>query len=425
MKATILRGLLSFTVLLVSFQIASAQEWTRFRGPNGSGESDATTVPTKWTDSDYNWQVKLPGEGQAAPVLWGDKLFITSSDPATAEQHVLCFDTKNGDKLWQKDFPSAKHTLHKLNTFASSTPAVDEAAVYVAWADPSAITLIALSHAGEEKWRKNLGPFVGQHGFGTSPIIYEDLVVLGNDQGDEQASGESFLVAFDRKSGEERWRTPRKTREVAYSTPCVYKPVAGPPELVFNSGAEGMTSVDPKTGKVNWQIDLFDKRSCSSPVVVGDVIFGSCGSGAGGGNYVVAVRAPNGKDRTAPEIAYKMTRAAYAPYVPGFVAKGELVFLWSDKGFVSCLNAATGEALWQERIGGTYYGSPIRVGDNLYCQEASGDMVVVAADTKYKLVAKNKLGEPTNSTPAVAGGTMYLRTLSKLMSLGGENTASK
>jgi outer membrane protein assembly factor BamB len=149
------------------------------------------------------------------------------------------------------------------------------------------------------------------------------------------------------------------------------------------------------------------------------VIFGSCGSGAGGGNYVVAVKAPNGKDRTSPEIAYKMERASYAPYVPGFVAKGEHIFLWSDKGFVSCLNAATGEALWQQRIGGTFFGSPIRIGDNLYCQEASGEMVVIAADTKYKLVARNKLGEPTNSTPAVAGGTMYFRTLSHLMSLGG------
>lgn len=414
-----LRACLLFTSLAMAAATASAQEWTRFRGPNGTGESEAKTVPTKWTDADYNWKIELPGEGQAAPVLWGDKLFITASDPKTAEQHVLCIDAKTGKQIWRKDYPSKTHTLHKLNTFASSTPTVDADAVYVAWAEPSAITLIALSHTGEEKWKRNLGPFVSQHGFGTSPILHEDLVVLGNDQGDEQSTGESFLVAFDRKTGDERWRTPRKTREVAYSTPCVYKPAAGPAELVFNSGAEGMTSIDPKSGKVNWTIDLFDKRSCSSPVIVGDVIFGSCGSGAGGGNYVVAVRAPNGKDRTAPEIAYKMTRAAYAPYVPGFVAKGEHLFLWSDKGFVSCLDAATGKAHWQERVGGTYYGSPIRVGDNLYCQEASGEMVVVAADTKYNLVARNKLGEPTNSTPAVAGGTMYFRTLSHLMSLGG------
>lgn len=399
---------------------AAAQEWTRFRGPNGTGESEAKTIPTKWTDADYNWRVELPGEGHSAPVLWGKKLFITSSDPKTATQHVLCFDADSGKQIWRKDFPAKNYHLHNLNTFASSTPCVEADALYVAWAEPSAITLLALDHDGEELWKKDLGPFVSQHGFGTSPIVYEDLVVLGNDQGDEESNGESFLVALDRKTGEQRWRTPRKTREVAYSTPCLYRPAAGPVELIFNSGAEGMTSVDPKSGKVNWQIDLFDKRSCSSPVVIDDIIYGSCGSGAGGGNYVVAIRAPNGKDRTAPQIAYKMTRAAYAPYVPGFVAKGDRVFLWSDKGFVSCLKAATGDALWQQRVGGTFYGSPIRVGDNIYCQEASGEMVVVAAAEKYKLVARVPLGERSNSTPAVAHGRMYLRTISHLMSLGGK-----
>jgi outer membrane protein assembly factor BamB len=407
-------------MLAVTAVSATAQEWTRFRGPNGTGESEATTVPTRWTDADYNWRVRLPGEGHSAPVLWGKKLFITSSDRKAATQYVMCYDADSGKEVWRKDFPSTAHTLHELNTFASSTPAVDADSLYVAWASPSAITFTALSHDGEQRWNKDLGPFFSQWGFGTSPIVYEDLVVLGNDQGDGKANGESFLIALDRKTGEQRWRTPRKTREVAYSTPCVYRPEAGAAELVFNSGAEGMTSVDPKTGKVNWQIDLFDKRSCSSPVIVGDIIYGSCGSGAGGGNYVVAVRAPNGKQRTAPEIAYKMTRAAYAPYVPGFVAKDDLVFLWSDKGFVSCLKAATGEALWQERVGGTYYGSPIRVGDYIYCQEARGEMVVVEAAEKYKLAARVPLGEPGNSTPAVADGTMYLRTVSHLMSLGGE-----
>jgi outer membrane protein assembly factor BamB len=310
--------------------------------------------------------------------------------------------------------------LHTLNTFASSTPAIDADLIYVAWADPKAITLLALKHNGDEAWRKDLGPFVSQHGFGASPIVFGDLVILGNDQGDEVGKGTSFLVAFDRKTGNEAWRTPRKTREVSYSTPCIYQPKGSEPQVIFNSGAEGMTSVDPKSGKVNWQIDLFDKRSCSSPIVIGDLIFGSCGSGAGGGNYVTAVRGPNGKERTAPEVAYKVTKAAFAPYVPGFVAKDDMIFLWSDKGFVSCLKAETGDPIWQQRIGGTFYGSPIRVADKLYCMEASGNMVVVAADTKYKLIAKNKLGEPGNSTPAVAGGVMYFRTLSHLMALGGK-----
>jgi outer membrane protein assembly factor BamB len=137
------------------------------------------------------------------------------------------------------------------------------------------------------------------------------------------------------------------------------------------------------------------------------------------------VRPPNGADRTVPEIAYRMTKAAFAPYVPGFVAKGDRVFLWADKGFVSCLDAATGDALWQQRVGGNYFGSPIRVGDYIYCMEAKGEMVVVAAKDQFELVARNPLGEPGNSTPAVAGGVMYFRTRTHLMSLGGKSVGGE
>ena len=136
--------------------------------------------------ADYNWKIKLPGEGHSSPVLWGDRLFITSAEPKDATQHVLCIDRRNGKILWKESFPSATHKKHLLNTFASSTPCVDEERVYIGWAVPEAITFVALTHEGKEVWRKNLGPFVNQHGFGTSPIIYKDLVILANDQGDPQ-----------------------------------------------------------------------------------------------------------------------------------------------------------------------------------------------------------------------------------------------
>jgi outer membrane protein assembly factor BamB len=410
--------------LTVTASAVSAHEWTRFRGPNGSGESDAPNIPAKWTEKDYNWRVSLPGKGHSAPVLWENKLFITSGDPKTAEQIVQCFDAKAGKPLWEKRFESKPHTLHAFNTYASSTPCVDGERVYVSWSHPEALMMVALDHSGEEKWRANLGPVIGQHGHGASPIVHGELVVMANDQGDEEHNGKSFLIALDRCTGDEKWRVPRKTREMAYSTPCVYKPAKSPDQLIFNSGAEGMTSIEPASGKINWTIELFDKRSCSSPVIAGGMIFGSCGSGAGGGNYVVAVRPPDGIDRTAPEVAYKMTKAAFAPYVPGFVARGDRIFMWSDRGFASCLNAKDGEVIWQERVGGNFFGSPIRVGDRIYCIEQKGEMVVIRAGDKYELLARNPLGEPSNSTPAVAGGVMYIRTQSHLMSLGGRPSES-
>jgi outer membrane protein assembly factor BamB len=422
--------LLVFALVLWFASPAPAQEWTRFRGPNGTGASEATTIPASWTDADYNWKIKLPGEGHSSPVLWGDRLFITSAEPKDATQHVLCIDRRSGKILWKESFPSATHKKHVLNTFASSTPCVDEERVYFGWAVPEAITFLALTHEGKEVWRKNLGPFVNQHGFGTSPIVYKDLVVLANDQGNPQGrkgEGESFLVAFDRKTGNEKWRIPRKTREVAYSTPCVYQAPNGKEELIFNCGVHGITGVDPATGKVNWEIDTFDQRSCSSPIIVGDLIFGSCGQGPGTTNYVVAVRPPDGDARTAPEIAYRMTRASQAPYVPGFVARGNRVFLWSDGGYVSCLDAASGKQIWRsnQKMGTNFYGSPIRVADKIYCMEVSGKIVVVSAGDKFEHLADNKLGEPSNSTPAVADGVMYLRTLTQLMSLGGKKAESR
>jgi outer membrane protein assembly factor BamB len=262
-----------------------AQEWTRFRGPNGTGISPAKTVPTAWTEKDFNWKVPLPGAGHSSPVLWGDKIFLTSGDDQAGQVLVFCISAADGRVVWQKAFPFATYPKHNYNSFASSSPAVDERRVYVCWSVPARCTLLALEHDGKLAWEKDLGPFVSQHGNGTSPIVYQDKVILGNEQ-----DGDSFLIAVDAATGATRWKTPRKTAETAYSTPCVYQPKEGKPALIFNSHAHGISALDPDNGKVLWEFaSAFDKRSVSSPLVAEGLIIGSCGSG-GGGNYVVAVR---------------------------------------------------------------------------------------------------------------------------------------
>ncbi len=207
---------------------------------------------------------------------------------------------------------------------------------------------------------------MSQHSCGVSPVVYGDLVVLGNDQGDENHQGTSSLVAVDRRTGELAWKLDRRTATVAYSTPCVYQPAGGEAELIFNSESHGITSIDPASGRVNWEINVFSKRSVSSPVIAAGLIFGSCGSG-GGGNYVVAVRPPADKGAS-PEIAYKLETAA--PYVPTPVALDGLLFFWSDNGIVTCLRAATGQTVWQKRVGGNYHGSPVCAGGRLVLHRA-------------------------------------------------------
>jgi len=405
----------SFAVVCLLFLPlpAFAQEWTRFRGPNGSGESEATTIPLSWDEDGYLWRVALPGKGNASPVLWGDKVFVPSGDPATAERHVQCLSAVDGHELWHQTYPGSVHGLHLRNTFASSTPTVDEERLYVVWGAPESLSVQAFDHGGKLLWTADLGPHPSQHGYGGSPMIYKDLLIVDNDQ-----DGESALVALDRKTGKQRWSTPRKTREAAYSVPCVRKLPSGAEELVFNSGAHGITAVDPSTGSVNWEIDVFDKRSVSSPLVVAGLVFGSCGSG-NGGNYVVAIDPVNAAGER-PQIAWKFDRSA--PYVPTPVANGPLLFLWSDQGVVTCVRAASGERVWQKRIGGNFSGSPVRVGDRVYCASDEAEMFVISATEKYELLARNPLGEPGRSTPAVAGGRMFVRSETHLAAFGEEKS---
>lgn len=156
-------------------------EWTRFRGPNGTGISHATGIPIKWADTDYKWKATLPGAGHSSPVLWGDRLFLTCGDKETAQRIILCLKAGDGSTLWEKRCDSAATVVNKDNSLASSTPAVDADHVYTTWTTREETILLALDHAGKEVWRRNFGEFISEHGSGVSPIVVGDLVVLPND----------------------------------------------------------------------------------------------------------------------------------------------------------------------------------------------------------------------------------------------------
>lgn len=398
--------------------LGHAQDWTRFRGPNGSGLSEAKTIPTSWTDADFNWKVELPGVGHSSPVVWGEKVFVTACDEDTGTFRVICVDANDGRILWQQENAFTPHRKHNLNSYASGTPALDSEHVYVSRAEADRITLSALTHDGKVVWGRDFGPFVGNHGGGKSPILHDGLVILPNEQ-----RGVSFLVAVDARSGETRWRVPRTSDAGNYSTPCVYQPEQGDPAIIFNSEAHGISAIAPKTGAILWEFaDAFDKRSVSSPVIAGNLILGSCGSG-GGGNYVVAIRPGDPANATAPERAYEIRRSA--PYVPTSIVVDDWLYLWSEGGVLSRVHALTGEVDWTERVGGNYYGSPVCVDGRLFCVSTTGEVVVVNAGEQFEVLARNPLKETTHSTPAIAGGRMYIHTSRHLISVGGSPTASE
>lgn len=400
-----------------SLDATKAEDWTRFRGPNGSGVSTASFA-YQWTDADYAWKAELPGVGHSSPVIWGSQLFIQSAQPDSATRYVVSLNTSDGVIRWKREFPSSPFPIHTRSSFASTTPAVDEERVYVAWASPTETHLMALDHQGQTVWQRELGPLLCQHGFGSSPIVVDDLLIVNLSQeppkenSDEVTPGPSQILAVDRRTGETRWSTPRESKVMSYSVPCLHPRAGGEFDLIGCSTAEGIFALDPHTGAVRWSVPVFEMRTVSSPVSVDGLVIGTTGSG-GGGNYVVAVRTGE-----SPSVAYHVRKQA--PYVPTPVAKNGLLFLWSDKGIVTCVRAADGSQLWQERIGGNYSGSPIIAGEALYCIDEEGTVVVLAASEQFALLGRTPLGEASRSTPAVGDGRIYFRTYSHLFALSTE-----
>jgi outer membrane protein assembly factor BamB len=385
-------------------------EWTRFRGPNGDGHTSAVNLPTTWTEKDYRWKVSLPGAGHASPVVWNDRIFLVSGDSDTAKRTLVCLNTADGRQVWQREYESATFSKNRDNSYGSSTPAVDRERVYFYWTTEEEVTVLALDHAGKDVWRRNLGPYKSQHGSGTSPILFQDLVIVNNDQ-----EGPSSLLALDAKTGATRWKVDRRTSSASYSTPCVRQTDEGKSELIFTSTGHGITAVDPQTGRVNWEFDsAFPQRVVGSPVVADGLIVGACGTG-GVGRRVVGVRPPTGG--RAPELVYELKRDI--PYVPTPVYRAGLVFLWGDNGLVVCHRAATGERVWQRKISDRFYSSPICADGRLYCVSRTGIVYVLAATDKDELIATVPLGEPAFATPAVAAGVVYFRTASHLICLPG------
>jgi outer membrane protein assembly factor BamB len=408
------RWIAALVILATLSSPSRAENWPRFRGPNGSGASEAAGIPARWTAEDLLWKVPLPGVGHGSPVVWGTRLFVQCEEDEGRRRLVLCLDTHHGRTLWTQRFDSATHARHAKNSFASSTPAVDAEHVYAAWGVPGRLTLMALDHEGELIWERDLGDFRGGHGFANSPIVYGDLVILGNDQ-----EGPSSLLAVDRRTGDLQWQVPRRRQRTTYSTPCVYAPEGRAAELIFTNWRHGITAVDPDTGRVNWDLSVFDQnqpeRAIGSPIAAGELIIATCGF-VNNPKHVVAVRPRPGGGPSEMEEAYRIERAV--PHIPTPLASGDRLYLWSDAGIVTCCELETGRRVWQRRVGGNYFGSPVCVSGKLFCVNDAGEMVVLAAGDEFQELARNPLGEPCHSTPAVAGGTMFIRTERHLHAIG-------
>ncbi len=410
----------SLCLLLVSAG-TQAQQWTRFRGPDGQGiaiSDSVAAMPVAWQPEDYDWKITLPGGGHSSPVVWQDKVFVTSGDRKTGKRYLLAINAADGTEIWRRDFAFSPYYTNSLNSFATGTPSVDADAVYVLWPAEEETLLAAVSHAGRLLWQCEFAGVQTQHGPGNSTIVEADLVVFAHEQRSTDKAVAGQWIAVDRRTGQTRWTIDRENSiNVSYSTPCMYGSGAHQ-ALIFNSFTNGVSAVDPATGRILWEMpSAFPKRVVSSPVIAGDLILGSCGQG-GAAHHLIAIRPPT-ESSVEAAVAYRVTGRS-APYVSTSLAADGMLFTFGDNGDVSCIDAATGQTLWCEKPAGKFYGSPVLVADRVYCINREGQVVVLRAARKYELLAVNDLGEMSHATPAVADGRMLLRTFSQLTCISGK-----
>jgi outer membrane protein assembly factor BamB len=419
-------------VLLLLTPLAAAEEWPGWRGPRGDGSVRGGTVPVRWSQTEnVAWKSPIPGIGHSSPVVWGERVFLTTCLLKEQQRILLCLDRHSGKVLWQRVvLTSPLEPMHKLNSRASSTPATDGRHVWTTFlrlrpkgpndGPPSRprerpvsseklvpeIVVSCYTVDGAKVWEKVPGRFYSRHGFCSPPILYKDMVIINGDQ-----DAEAYLVALDRRTGSQRWRTDRPSRIRSYCAPLIVD-AAGKTQLIL-SGGQSVAGYDPDTGKQYWLIDGPTEQFVASPVYTEGVVFLTAGFPD---FHNMGIRPDGSGNVTATHVLWheKKVAARKASYVPSPVASGSYFFVVSDLGFARAFEAKTGKPMWMERLGRHHSASPICANGLLYFPDDDGTTYVVRASPKFELVARNDLGEECYASPAVALDCLFLRTLHHL-----------
>jgi outer membrane protein assembly factor BamB len=393
---------------------APAEDWPGWRGPRGDGTSLETNLPTAWSDEEnVAWKVAVPGTGHSSPVVLGDRIFLTSALEDNQARVLLCLDRRNGRTLWQTDVLSAPlEGKHELNSYASATPATDGKHVYVSFLEQPNIRLVCFDLDGNEVWRKSPGPFSSIHGFCSSPVLYKELVILNCDQ-----DADAWIVAYDKASGEERWRTDRPNKTRSYCTPLIIE-AAGRTQMVL-SGSKSVASYDPDTGGQHWVIDGPTEQFVAGLAYARGVLFMTGGFPE---LHVLGIDPSGTGNVTGSHIKWRDHRGV--SYVPSPVAHDRWFFIVADNGIASCFDAETGKVAWKERLGRRHSASAVSAGGHVYFLDDDGETHVVKAGPEFELVSNNPLGEPAFASPAVSRGQIFIRTKGHLWCIGRPSDAS-
>lgn len=398
---------LALTVPAVVTAAAPPDTWPAFRG-TGDSVTEAKELPLKWSATEnVAWTAELPGFGQSSPVVWKDKVFVTSVEGEFKDTlHVLCFDLATGKQLWKKTFPGAiKVKVSEYVSKGAPTPIATADRVYALFESGD---LIALDHAGKELWTRSLvkdfGDFAGQHGLGTSPVLAGDAVLVLVAQ-----AKAPYLLAVDAATGKDRWRT-EDTFGSSWSSPTVLKTGDALTALVSSNGLAA--GFDVKTGKRLWQVDGLKGNTVASPTVFGDLML--VGSSDKTSQMVVRLDPEVAADK---RVAWRSTGPSSSFGSP-LVYQG-LAYTVNREGVAVCLDAKTGKEHWDNRLPGSCWASPVGGAGRVYFFTRDGVCVVAKAGTEYEELAQNKL--PIKGKVygvAAVEGAFVVRTDSALARVG-------
>ncbi|MFT5471269.1 MAG: outer membrane protein assembly factor BamB [Verrucomicrobiales bacterium] len=386
---------LSCLLLLLSLTIAQAGDWPWWRGPSRNGVAeDGQNLPTKFSATEnVKWVVDLPGRGHGSPAVVGDRVFIATADKETEKQSMHCFNRATGEKVWE----TVVHTggwptkSNKKGTQASSSPAVAGDRLFINFWNDGAVHTTALSLDGKILWQTKITDYVIHQSYGTSPAIFEDLVIVSADNKSKGA-----ICGLKQEDGSITWRVERP-KMPNYASPIILE-AAGKQQLLF-TGCELVTSLNPSTGEKLWEVEGSTTECVTSTITDGERVFTSGGYPK---NHVSAFAA-DGSGKLIWESKERV-------YVPSMFVKNGHLFAVMDAGVAVCWKSDTGEEVWKERLGGTFSASPVLVGDLAFIGNESGDVYVFRADPeKFEIVGKNKLGDEIYASPVICGGEIFQR----------------
>jgi outer membrane protein assembly factor BamB len=396
-------------VAMIAVEGEGTKYWPRWRGPSGQGLAVGSGYVDKWSETEnVKWKTKLETTGNGSPIVWANRIFITTGAANGDSRGIAAFDRATGKKLWETFAPDTnRQPVNLKNGHASSTPTTDGRLVY-AYLGPKGV--MAVDFTGKLAWHAPVGPMMAPHGPGGSPLLYKDRVIVFQDH---MKGG--FIAAFDAKTGARRWWTNR-TETTGWGTPIAIR--AGGRDEIIVSSFRAVYAYNPDNGEVLWKVTHSNPEVIPTPVVGHGLVLTSCGRPG----PILAIRPGGSGDVTSTHIAWQAPKGA--PFVPSPLLYGDELYMINDQaGVATAYDAKSGGLLWQGRLGEVvvqsgFSASPVGVDGKVFFTNEGGETFVLKAGKTFELLHVNKLNEPVLASPAMVDGTWYFRTPFHLMAVG-------